>query len=60
MDTVFLETGTSLEVKVHPVVLFAILDHFVRRHDGQSRVIGACVFIRLSRLLLRLIRVSPC
>jgi len=40
MDTVFLETGTSLEVKVHPVVLFAILDHFVRRHDGQSRVIG--------------------
>lgn len=41
MDTLFLETGTALEVKVQPVVLFSILDHFMRRDEGQTRVIGA-------------------
>jgi len=40
MDTLFLETGTALEAKVHPVVLFSILDHFLRRQPGQTRVIG--------------------
>mmetsp|Transcript_96 Transcript_96/g.323 ORF Transcript_96/g.323 Transcript_96/m.323 type:complete len:308 (-) Transcript_96:60-983(-) len=27
-------------VKMHPVVLFAILDHFIHRNEGQQRVIG--------------------
>lgn len=40
MDTLFLETGTSLEVRVAPVVLFSILDHYMRRESGQTRVIG--------------------
>ena len=26
--------------KVHPVVLFNILDHYTRRNEGQDRVIG--------------------
>jgi len=39
--TLFLETGFSgVNVKLHPVVLFTILDHFVRRTEGQERVIG--------------------
>jgi len=39
--TLFLETGhSSVSVKLHPVVLFTILDHFVRRTDKQERVIG--------------------
>jgi len=32
----------QLQVKVQPVVIFSILDHFVRRNDeGQQRVIGS-------------------
>ncbi|EFA83343.1 Mov34/MPN/PAD-1 family protein [Heterostelium album PN500] len=31
---------SQLTVKVHPVVIFNILDHYIRRHDGQDRVIG--------------------
>mmetsp|Transcript_3667 Transcript_3667/g.4600 ORF Transcript_3667/g.4600 Transcript_3667/m.4600 type:complete len:314 (+) Transcript_3667:21-962(+) len=26
--------------KVHPIVVFSILDHYTRRHEGQERVIG--------------------
>ena len=32
--------GMSPLVHVQPVALFSILDHFMRRTDGQSRVIG--------------------
>ncbi len=35
-------TQTLVQVKVHPVVIFSILDHFVRRNDeSQQRVIGS-------------------
>lgn len=40
MESVFLETGSGLEVRLRPVVLFSILDHFLRRNKDQSRVIG--------------------
>lgn len=39
MSDLFLE-GTSPKVKVLPVVYFSILDHFLRRNEGQDRVIG--------------------
>jgi translation initiation factor 3 subunit F len=32
--------GTQVNVKVHPVVIFNILDHFIRRQEGQDRVVG--------------------
>jgi len=32
--------GTAPTAKVHPVVLFNILDHYTRRNEGQDRVIG--------------------
>jgi len=33
--------GSGLTVyRLHPVVVFSILDHFKRRGDGQSRVVG--------------------
>lgn len=35
-----LNTGSSVDVKVHPVVVFSILDHFIRRPEGGERVIG--------------------
>lgn len=39
MTELFLE-GSSTHVHVQPVVLLSILDHFVRRKEGQERVIG--------------------
>ncbi|KAF8521847.1 Mov34-domain-containing protein [Gautieria morchelliformis] len=34
------------KVTVHPVALFSILDHFLRREDSQERVIGTLLGIR--------------
>eukprot|EP00614_Pseudopedinella_elastica_P005695 CAMPEP_0172587806 /NCGR_PEP_ID=MMETSP1068-20121228/6809_1 /TAXON_ID=35684 /ORGANISM="Pseudopedinella elastica, Strain CCMP716" /LENGTH=296 /DNA_ID=CAMNT_0013382951 /DNA_START=26 /DNA_END=916 /DNA_ORIENTATION=+ len=39
-DTLFIAEGASRNVKIHPAVLFAVLDHYIRRNEGQSRVIG--------------------
>ena len=36
-----LPTGAAgIRVKVQPVVLFSICDSFIRRGDGQDRVVG--------------------
>jgi len=32
--------GRRREFKLHPVVVFSVLDHYKRRSDGQTRVIG--------------------
>jgi len=42
MATMFLgnKESSPVSIDLHPVVLFAILDHFVRRNEGQKRVIG--------------------
>ena len=39
-DTLFLVDG-GRALRVHPVVLLSILDHYTRRPDATSRVIGA-------------------
>eukprot|EP01133_Synstelium_polycarpum_P010901 gene10901-12706_t len=36
--SIFLPSQST--VKVHPVVIFNILDHYIRRNEGQDRVIG--------------------
>jgi len=33
-------TGQQVVVKVHPVVILSILDHYMRRKENQDRVIG--------------------
>jgi len=43
METLFLRSESdsgSVKVNLHPVVVFSILDHFIRRNEGQDRVIG--------------------
>jgi len=40
MEDLFVILGAQVNVKVHPVVIFNILDHFMRRPDNQERVIG--------------------
>lgn len=39
-DSVQLQYGSITSVKVHPLVLFAITDHFMRRTEQQKRVLG--------------------
>lgn len=39
-DTLFIAEGSSRLVKIHPAVLFSVLDHYMRRNEGQVRVIG--------------------
>lgn len=39
-DTLFIAEGASKVVKIHPSVLFSILDHYIRRPKRQQRVIG--------------------
>eukprot|EP00640_Fibrocapsa_japonica_P003108 CAMPEP_0113936510 /NCGR_PEP_ID=MMETSP1339-20121228/3409_1 /TAXON_ID=94617 /ORGANISM="Fibrocapsa japonica" /LENGTH=325 /DNA_ID=CAMNT_0000939019 /DNA_START=210 /DNA_END=1187 /DNA_ORIENTATION=- /assembly_acc=CAM_ASM_000762 len=39
-STLFLDSTADMVVKVSPVVLFGVLDHHLRRPEGQERVIG--------------------
>ena len=40
MSGIFLQSSRDVTVKVHPLVLFSVLEHYVRRNEGQKRVIG--------------------
>ena len=39
-DALFLKTGARASVSLHPGVLFSVLEHNMRRDEGQKRVIG--------------------
>lgn len=39
-------------VKVHPVVLFAVLDHHMHRSEGQARVIGTLLGTRVGNTIV--------
>lgn len=47
MEDVPVIFGSQLAVKVHPVVIFNILDHFIRRTEGQDRVIGTLLGVNV-------------
>ena len=40
MAQMFLQSSKDLTVRVHPLVLFSVLEHYIRRNEGQKRVIG--------------------
>jgi len=45
-STLFLPTGSSsIRCKLQPVVLFNVLDHYIRRNEDQDRVIGTLLGI---------------
>lgn len=46
-----LSFGSQLSVKVHPVVIFNILDHFIRRNEGQDRVIGTLLGVNVEGVI---------
>jgi hypothetical protein len=37
MENMYLNLSTSIKCRIHPIVLFNILDHHVRRQEGQER-----------------------
>ena len=41
-----LDRRTPTSVTIHPVALFSILDHYLRRKDDQERVIGTLLGVR--------------
>jgi len=43
--------SASPTCKVHPVVIFNILDHFIRRNEGQTRVIGTLTGINADGII---------
>jgi translation initiation factor 3 subunit F len=43
--TIYSRTPTT--VTIHPVALFSILDHYLRRKDDQDRVIGTLLGVRV-------------
>jgi hypothetical protein len=43
--------GSQVSVKVHPVVIFNILDHFIRRTEGQDRVIGTLLGVNVEGVI---------
>jgi len=40
-------SGAQVSVKIHPVVIFNILDQFIRRNEGQDRVIGTLLGVNV-------------
>lgn len=40
-SAVLLPSGSPVNVKVHPVVIFAVCDAYTRRKENQERVIGS-------------------
>ena len=51
-DSVQLQYGSITSVKVHPLVLFAITDHFMRRTEQQKRVLGLYILYLFTICLL--------
>ena len=43
--------AATVGVKVHPIVVFSILDHFTRRQEGQDRVIGTLLGTRTGNIV---------
>jgi len=49
-DCIIFDEAAPTEVQAHPVAMFSILDHFLRRPAGASRVLGepgACHFVNM-------------
>jgi len=47
MEDISVIFGTQVSVKVHPVVIFNILDHYVRRGEQNDRVIGTLMGVNV-------------
>jgi len=47
MEDISVIFGAQVSVKVHPVVIFNILDHFIRRNPDEDRVIGTLLGVNV-------------
>ena len=51
MASLFLQEGKAPTVKVHPVVIFTILDHYRRRNTGSKRVVGTLLGNKVNNII---------
>ena len=51
MTSLFLQEGKAPTVKVHPVVIFTILDHYRRRNTGSRRVVGTLLGNKVNNII---------
>jgi translation initiation factor 3 subunit F len=51
MTSLFLQEGKAPTVKVHPVVIFSILDHYRRRNTGAKRVVGTLLGNKVNNII---------
>ena len=51
MTSLFLQEGKAPTVKVHPVVIFSILDHYRRRNTGARRVVGTLLGNKVNNII---------
>jgi len=40
VDALFVDHARAIVVRIHPMVVFSILDHFIRKEERGQRVIG--------------------
>lgn len=40
VDALFVDSAQAMVVRVHPIVLFSVLDHYNRRPEHAQRVVG--------------------
>lgn len=50
---------TTPTYRVHPLVIFSILDHYQRRNDGQSRVVGTLLGQQLEGNVIEIKQAFP-
>jgi len=51
MEDASIIIGPQISVKVHPVVIFNILDLFIRRNEGQDRVVGTLLGVNVDGVI---------
>ena len=51
MTSLFLQEGKAPTVKVHPGVIFSILDHYRRRNTGSRRVVGTLLGNKVNNII---------
>jgi hypothetical protein len=50
---------TTPTYRVHPLVIFSILDHYQRRNDGQARVVGTLLGQQLEGNVIEIKQAFP-
>jgi translation initiation factor 3 subunit F len=59
VDALFVDSAQAQVVKVHPTVLFSILDHYNRRPERTQRVIGTLLGTAAGSVSMEMVHLLP-